>query len=94
MSADRIGLSELERRILDRVFRSEDGCEPVEDLLAALGADRNQFVDALEVLEGAGLLSVESMHGQIVVSSENLLSTAQITDDGSNFPFSRVVGQC
>jgi DNA-binding FadR family transcriptional regulator len=74
--ATRIKMSELEQRILDRVFLSRDGFERVEDLLAAIGADRNQFVDALENLEGEGYLSVSSLGGSVVVASEDPIGLA------------------
>jgi len=69
--ATRIKLSEIEQSILDRVFLSPEGFERVEDLLAAIGVDRTQFVDALENLEGEGYLSVSSYGGSLVVASED-----------------------
>ena len=72
--ATRIKLSNLERRILDRIFLSDDGFEPVENLLAAIGEDRNLFVDALESLEGAGYLSVANLGGSVVVACEDPLA--------------------
>lgn len=74
--ANRIRLTDLERRILDRVLLSGDGYEDVEELLRAIGAERNQFVDALENLEGEGCLSVSSLGGAIVVACEDPLRKA------------------
>lgn len=72
--ATRIKMSQLERRILDRILLTGDGFEPVEDLLAALGADRNQFVDALETLEADGYLAVSSLGGSVVVAAMDPLA--------------------
>ena len=69
--ATRIKLSNMEQQILDRVFLSPDGFEPVEDLLSAIGGDRNLFVDALEMLEGAGYLAVANVGGSVIVACEN-----------------------
>ena len=71
--ATRIKLNDLERRILDRVLLAGEGYEPVEELLAEIGGDRNQFVDALENLEGEGCLQVSNLGGSIVVACEDPL---------------------
>ena len=92
--ATRIKLTALEQRILDRVFLSRDGFEPVEDLLAAIGGDRNQFVDALETLEGHGYLSVANLDGSIVVASEDLVTQAVVGMDRASFVCANRIGHC
>jgi hypothetical protein len=87
--ATRIKLSDLERRILDRVVLSNDGFERIEELLAAIGGDRNQFVDALETLEGEGYVSVSNLGGDIVVACEDVLALV-----GSGTIYSGRVGHC
>ena len=94
MPATRIKLTDLEQQILDRVFLSSDGFAPVEDLLAATGADRNQFVDALESLEGEGYLSVANLGGSIVVASEDLLTQAADEVGALALAYSNRVGHC
>ena len=74
--ATRIKLNLLEQRILDRLLVSGEGYEPVEELLAEIGADRNQFVDALENLEGEGCLRVSNLGSSIIVSCEDPLLNA------------------
>ena len=69
--ATRIRLNALEQRIFDRVLRSGD-FEPVENLLRAIGAERNAFVDALEYLEGEGLLFVTQMNNEIFVGCSDI----------------------
>ena len=92
--ATRIKLNELEQRILDRILLSGDGFEPVEDLLAAIGAERNQFVDALENLEGAGCLSVSNFGGSIVVGCDDPLRDAYEGIANSGLICASRVGHC
>ena len=71
--AHMIRLSPLERRILDRVLQVPGGYEDAEELLTAIGADRNQFVDALETLTDEGCLSVHSLGGNVVIAFGDLI---------------------
>lgn len=90
-----IKLSNLEQRILERIMFDPDGFEPVEDLLQAMGADRNQFVDALETLEGEGCLSVASVGGVVVIATDDPI--ARICREFGGMPssiYSGHVGQC
>ena len=66
--ATRIKMSELEGQIIYKVFGSRDGFQRVEDLLEDLGAERTQFVDALQSLESSGFLSVQSLGENIIVT--------------------------
>ena len=92
--ATRIKLNALEQRILDRILMSGDGFEPVEELLAAIGGDRNQFVDALESLEGSGCLSVSSLGGSIVVACDDPLREALEGVSNAGLICASRVGHC
>jgi hypothetical protein len=92
--ATRIKMSDIERRILDRVLLSPDGFERIEDLLAAIDTDRNQFVDALESLEGEGYLSVSNLGGSIIVACDDPLSAILANAKSSSFAVTSRVGQC
>ena len=92
--ATRIKMSELEQRIIDRVFHAQDGYEPIEDLLAEIGAERGQFVDALENLEGSGYLSVSNLGGNVVVASQDPVAIAQAEAPHRGLIYSNRVGQC
>lgn len=92
--ATRIKLNGLEQRILDRILLSGDGFEPVEELLAAVGAERNQFVDALENLEGSGCLSVANYGGNIVVACDDPLREAYDGIANAGLICTNRVGHC
>jgi hypothetical protein len=92
--ASRIKLGDIERRILDRVLLSPDGFERIEDLLVAIDADRNQFVDALESLEGEGYLSVSNLGGSIIVACDDPWSAILSSPQANRLAVTSRVGHC
>jgi len=92
--ATHVRLTKLERRIIDRVYGSIGGFERVEDLHDAMGADRNDFVEALESLEVEGYLAISNFAGTIIVTSDDPLSASPTGVHGEAIGFSTQVGHC
>ena len=84
--ATRIRLNALETRILNHMLLS-DGFIPVEELLADIRAERNAFVDALEILEAEGLLCIANL-GTIVVGLNDGTTASEAS------VVSRRIGDC